>query len=771
MGKALYAILCRDNKTRPPPVSMLARLLRFPATVCMSLTLFLQIAAQPIPSIAADNDAPCPESPQHPFRANLTPKRAPVDREPTYVSAQQIQSLRTGISELTGEVELMRGDQRIYADHVVYDETTDTAEAEDRVTLKNDAGDSYQTGKLHLQLGSRIGYAAASAYTLAEGRARGGAERIEFLGRDRTRLTNARYTTCRIGQDDWFLKARDLELDHAEEVGTARGTSVRFFRVPIFYFPYLTFPISDRRRSGFLTPQFGRSDESGTAVATPYYFNLAPNYDDTLTPRILSRRGIQLQNEFRYLGHQSLGRLDVEFLPKDDVTGDDRSAWKIVHTNAFTPRWSASIDARRVSDDNYLNDFGDHLAITSQSVLRQTGEIRYRGPVWNFATRASNFQTVDPTITTANQPYARLPQLLLWVNPPGVANRPAYHFESELTNFDRDGSITGTRLTLDPAVSIPFRGSYGFVIPKVGAHYASYNLSGSVTGNRRPSLGLGSFSLDNGLYFERTTSFGARRYVQTLEPRLFYLYVPYKNQDDLPKFDTSIPDFSFLNLFRENRFVGGDRIGDANQVTLGLTSRFVDEADGIERLRASIGEIYYLADRRVNIPAGAIAGNTSDIAAELTAWLLGNWHARAGVQWNRDQHRSQKGNLFLQYNPARRKIINLGYRFIRDEIRQVDVSTEWPLGGRWSARARSLYSLRDDENIESYAGIEYNACCWAVRVFARQRLSETRGQVNGIMFELELAGLSKLGSAPQSPLKQSLFFSQEPTRRAGALEP
>jgi len=271
------------------------------------------------------------------------------------------------------------------------------------------------------------------------------------------------------------------------------------------------------------------------------------------------------------------------------------------------------------------------------------------------------------------------------------------------------------------------------------------------------------FSLDSGLIFERDSRWGERRYTQTLEPRLYYLYLPRKNQDALPNFDTGAADLSFSNLFRDNRFAGGDRLGDSNQVTAALTTRFIDEKDGAERGRASIGRIYYLADRQVNLPAGPSGTAASDVVGEATATLIGNWHARTAAQWNRMDDHMQKYNFYLQYNPAKNRIVNVGKRFSRNDLEQADLSTEWPIAGRWTFRARSLYSLRDSRNVDSYAGVEYNACCWALRVVSSRRLvvdtqrDNAATQVKSIMLELELTGLSKLGHVPDSPLRESVF--------------
>ena len=702
--------------------------------------------------VAAQQTCPSitPPMPAHPS--------APDAQLPTEISAREVRTTSDGLKEFSGDVELQRGGEKIDAEHMIYDKIADEARASGNVVLHTETGNRFQAPEVQMKLGPHTGHTGAATFSLGLPLGRGDAERIDFEGRDLTQLSNARFTTCAPGQDDWFLKASRLDLDTATDTGTARHASVSFFGAPIFYWPYLSFPISDRRRSGFLIPRFGYSDKLGGEIEVPYYWNIAPNYDATFTPHWIGLRGVQLRNEFRYLGHHSEGNLYIESLPDDRVTGDDRTAGSYTHRHSLSSAWSARIDVRRVSDKNYLDDFGGPVAEPSVTHLPQTAEINYRGKIWQFAAVASDFQTIDPTISAAARPYARLPQLSLNASPPGETNKPRFGFEGEWVNFDHESKVDGGRLNVQPTVSWPLSNSYSFVTPKLGGRHISYRLDNTAAAaDTTPGVTRGLFSLDSGLFFERDTAWGDRPYVQTLEPRLFYVYIPFADQDQLPIFDSAVPDFSFSNLFRENRFVGGDRIGDANQATLALTTRLLDDTDGTERFSASIGRTFYYDDRRVNIPAGTVTTQESDIAGEISARLIGNWHANASVQWNEDNRKIQKGSFYLQHQPARDRIVNVGYRFVRDGLEQTDVSLEWPLGGRWSLRGRSLYSLSDKRNLESYAGLQYNACCWAVRIFADRRVSQTSEPVRSVMLQLELNGLSRLGRAPDSPLAQGLF--------------
>ena len=743
-----------------------------PRPVRVALYLIVVIAAG-APAAWAQEEESCPQS-----AAGLTaaprPPLAGARNPPTDIRAREMRSAPDGVSEFSGQVEVHQGAQSLSADRLRYDRTTNQAEATGNVNFLDAAGMSFQTQATRLDLESRTGFAGPGSFHLENYSAHGDAQRIDFEGPDRTRFTQVRYTTCPIGREDWFLKIGELQLDTRKDVGTARHATVDFKGVPIFYLPYLDFPISDRRKSGFLIPRLGESTQRGLEVATPYYLNLAPNYDDTITPHYMSERGMQVQNEFRYLTSQSTGKLDLEVLPHDRLAnGDDRAAGAYQHNQSFSPLWSGKIDIQGVSDKQYFNDFSTSLNITSQTQLPQNAEVDYRGASWNFSTLVAGYQTIDPTIAPTDLPYTLLPQINLALNRPDQPNRLNYYFDSEAVNFERNVGVTGERLNLNPAVSLPLVNSYAFFTPKVGVRQIAYHLAGAP--DTSPALTRGFVSLDSGLFFERDSYWSGRPYTQTLEPRLYYLYVPYKNQDALPVFDTSVPDMRFSNLFRDNRFLGGDRVGDANQVTAAVTTRFIDDGDGAERARLSLGRIYYLHERQVNLPAGPSAAAASDIVGEASVRLASHWYARSDADWNRTDDHVQQYSYYLQYNPAPNRIVNLGKQYSRGELDQSDVSAEWPIAGRWSLRARSLYSWRDRRNIDSYAGVEYKACCWALRIVGQRQLSINTGNNNAasqntsIMFELELTGLSKLGHAPNdNPLAQSVFSFPS---RATAPEP
>ena len=678
------------------------------------------------------------------------------DDQLIHVSADRVKSAIQGLSVFSGNVELRRGTMSIFADEVTYDQKDNHIDGAGNISVTNEVGDTLYAPQLHYQLDSESGYTGRSLFALAEGAGRGDAERITFHKGSELVMDNMHYTTCPPGQDDWVLRGKRLKLDRENQVGTARNVTVRFMHVPIFYTPYFSFPLGEERKTGVLVPYFGHSDKRGLFLAVPYYINLAPNYDDTLTPRYMSRRGLQLQNEFRYMGKRYGGNIDLEYLPDDTVTNTYRAAAKYRHSQGFSDHWNGGMDMQWVSDKDYLVDLGDSIAATSATYLPHTGQLAYNDNVWHFAARTSSFQTVDKTIATLDRPYSLLPQLTLAADVPTGANRLHYALSSEWVNFTRNAGITGQRLDINPSVSLPLRNTYAFVTPKAGYRYTAYNLTGTTP--ETPERRLPIYSLDSGLLFEREGAWRSHDYIQTLEPRLFYLHIPYVNQDGLPNFDTGIPDFSFYNLFRENRFVGADRIGDADQATVAVSTRFLNASNGIEQVRFSLGQTFYFQTPQLLLSTTKPVQATSNIVAEIQARLGQYWYARGGLQWDSKEYATERSNIIIQYHPAKNKIISVGYRYNKSIQEQADVSVQWPVSARWALLSRWNYALPEKRTLQSYTGFEYTDCCWAFRITKGQRILADGKTDNPILFELELSGLAKLGPRPESPLNVGKFI-------------
>lgn len=695
---------------------------------------------------------------------------------PVDVEADRVE-LAGNTATFIGNVVVRYGAETVYADRVRYDRTADTIQAAGNVHLKNANGDALETPLLELVRGTNTGFTEAVTFQFAESGARGDARRIFFRGRELVRLEGSRYTRCPQGQDDWFIVASDIELDYGREVGSARGARVNFKRVPIFYWPYMTFSLSDRRKSGFLAPLFGTDTKNGFFFSTPYYFNISPQLDSTLTPRYLSKRGVQFQSETRYLGRTYDGALNANYLANDRLRGGNRSLTKLQHHQYLNRYWLANVDINNVSDANYFSDFSFNLADAAITHIPQKLEVQYADETWRGLGRLFRYQTLNPvgagtpTAGLSNVPYSRLPEVLLTGDLPTGYNRLHYRLEADAANFQHPSKVSGQRLGISPSVSWPLKNSYAYAIPKVGARFVGYQLAEGAAD--APSETVPIASLDLGLTFERGISLRASEHTQTLEPRLFYAYVPYRNQDDQPNFDTGPQDFNYSNLFRENRFFGGDRVGDANQLTAGVTSRLMD-ASGSEWLRASLGEIFYFDPPRVFTPeqqaaaalqTGAPAAERSLLVEQLRARVSPSVYVRHDLQWDDRRSRTTKSSSFIQYRPRPDRIVNLGHRYVNNAqltppmLEQAELSTQWPLAQRWTVLARQSYSLIDDSSLESFVGFQYNSCCWAGRFYIQRRVTQGLGVSNLYYFEFELSGLLRLGTAPlASPLATGNFI-------------
>lgn len=708
-------------------------------------------------TVLAEELPGCPVEPVDPINLESTLATALNQTDDVlHVSADRVESLRDEKVTLSGNVVIVRGGQRVVADTVVYDKNRKTLDAKGNVRLENISGDRFFSSSTFLDLESNTGFSKIGDFTLRHGRGRGNAERIVFVTKGRIKLKAARFTTCPADEEDWYLNAGEIEINQNTATGTARNASVRLKGVPIFYTPYMSFPLGDHRRSGLLLPEFGNTDSVGTYLTVPYYWNIAPNYDATFRPRYMSRRGVQLQTEFRYMGNQYQGITDLEVLPYDAVTGNSRLGASYQHQHRFGSNWTANADIGWVSDADYLNDFSTKFSKTSQTHLPQTVETRYQKDDWKLALSVSGFQTVDKSVLPADYPYIRLPQLTADWRPSARSGQINYELHTSATDFRHDTKESARRLHLRPSISFPITNKYAHFIPRFSFYSSAYT-DRTIGADTSVTIPVGS--IDSGLTFERKAGSGARSMIQTLEPRLFLVSAPYADQDSLPLFDSRVPTFTFDSLFQENRFIGSDRVGDSQQVTLALTSRLIDDESGRERISASVGQTFHFADRLVNIPAGTETDSRSDLAAEISARLGQNWYLRSTMQWRPQTGSIEKNNQYLQYQPAKNSIINLGYRFESGIQELVDVSTQWPLTKKWILVARSQYSLKDNQNQASYAGLTYKTCCWSLRTTFSRRIDQNSVQVNNVAFQLDFTGLAGKESNVdgESPLRQSVF--------------
>ncbi len=591
---------------------------------------------------------------------------------------------------------------------------------------------------------------------------RGDAKQVLFEGQDKKRLKDARYTTCEAGVDDWYIKAKEIELDDYTQSGTAKNAYVEFKGVPLLYTPWMKFSFNNERKSGLLSPTIGSTTRSGFEATIPYYINIAPDMDATVGARYLSKRGVQLQGEFRYLGESYSGVDSLEYLDKDSQTDQRRYYANISHSHNLGSGWSAGYNLEKVSDNAFFADMSTRIISTSRVNLPQEGRVDYVGDVWRFNGIAQKYQTLDGI----SYPYQRLPQLTLTANKDW--NYLTTDLYSQYAYFDRNEratlAATGNRLTLYPSISVPMTQSYGFITPKFGVHSTYYNLkdnnfavNGQTVANNSDSRTLPILSVDSGLYFERDFGIVKNNYTQTIEPRMFYVYIPNKNQDQLPVFDSALSDLNLTTLFSENQFTGSDRINNANQLSLALTTRMIDRDTGIERFTATVGQRYYFEKQKVGLPGAILSNsNSSDVIAAVTARLSNQWNLDAFWQYNTDGAGLVRGNMLARYNPEPGKLLNFGYRYTQAFLEQINVSGQWPVSRGWYGVGRYNYSVREHKPIESIAGLEYDAGCWQARA-VMQRVETATAKANyGLFFQLELGGLASIGANPLNLLRRDI---------------
>lgn len=588
-------------------------------------------------------------------------------------------------------------------------------------------------------------------------RASGTAETMARLPNGHFAMETATYSTCPPGDESWFVRADSIDLDNEAGVGRARDLRLVFKGVPLLALPAFSFPISDKRKSGFLAPVLARGDTTGLELHLPWYWNIQPDFDATFTPRFMSKRGLQLQSELRYLNRQGQWTLDHEYLNDQELDGESRYFTQLLHEGSFTPDLSSTIVARRVSDKDYLDDLGDSLQVASITHLEQRADLNYEHGKVSALARLQSFQTVDDDIEAEDRPHRRLPQLKVSARSERLPLGFRSDIEGEFVYFDKDDAVTGTRIDIRPRLSLPIVRDAWFFKPSVSHRFTYYSLNNTSLNDetelleRTSSRNLDSLSVDSGLFFDRVLD--DQGSVQTLEPRLFYLRVPFRDQSDIPVFDSSEFDFNISQLFRENRFSGADRIADADQLSLALTTRMIDGSDGRERLRASIGQIRYFEDRRVTLPTTEDEGTRdfSDFVGEVETALANDWNGKGSIQWNPDEERTVRSSVSLSYRPAADHILNLTHRVVNSEdddekTEQIDLSGIWSVGQNWRVASRWNYSLDADRSIESLLGLEYDSCCWSVRLAARRYIADDgEDHDSSIYLQLVLKGLAPLG--------------------------
>ena len=672
-----------------------------------------------------------------------------------------------------GDVELRTRRETVLADRLSYSIDDQTIRGEGNVVLRR--GFDWITGpQVQYQRDTEVGFFRKPRFFVSEADAHGDASEIRFKGPGQYEASDASYTTCVAPRPDWYLQSEELEVDNLRKVGTAHGVSVHFLGAPVLYAPWLQFPLSNERKSGFLTPTLGSTGVRGFEATAPYYLNLAPNYDATITPRLMTKRGLMIGTQFRYLFGDAdaplgamNGEMNAEILPNDRQTGERRYALAWAHNEQFRPWLAGYWNLNRVSDDTYFADFADRVSITSQKTLpREGGLVATQGP-WSVLARAQSYQTLQDPNAPVVPPYNRLPQVLASLRDTDWLGL-TWSGTGEYARFSQEALVpNGERFVLYPTLAWTRQGAAWFVAARAGVHMREYLLDQTTPGlpDRHPSYAIPIASVDGGLVFERDLEILKTPLTQTLEPRAFYVYIPYRAQSDAPVFDTALDDFNFSQLFAENRYIGNDRIGDANQLTLALTSRFLDRDTGGERLRLAVGQRFYFEDQRVSLNEPLRSASTSDFLVSAEGRLSDAWSLASLLQYNFDAHEVERLNAGVRYTPQPGHVLNATWRYTRtlvdptrgiEQIKQVDLSGQWPVADRWTLIGRWNYSISDRKTLEGVAGIEYNADCWVLRIVGQRLTTTTQQATTSIFVQLELNGLGRVGTSPLELLRRSV---------------
>ena len=701
--------------------------------------LALSAGAGPAPAIAADLWGVCAPLPRPPEGvAEPGPEPGPVR-----VDADQARGRTGEITTFEGNVKVLRNGRRVDAERADYDQAEDRVDAEGNVRFNTPAVSMWgERGQF--RLGEESGAIEDVRFLYRDFHAFGEAAYAEFADPEHARMEEVRYTTCGFEDKDWELRAEEVKLDRTTNTGEAYHASLWFQGVPFLYSPYLNFPLSGRK-TGLLAPSYGSTERTGLDLTIPYYWNIAPNQDATTTVRHIERRGTLLMGEFRYLEPTHRGTINLDWLPDDRIYGDDRSGLSIDHRTNPTDRLSTEVLYNRVSDKDYFNDLDNNLGNLATTHLEQRGEAAYHADFWSVQTRVQSYQAL-----VGDEPYQRLPQVLFNATSPSMPGELKYGIDSEYVRFVHDDRVpTGSRVDLTPSVSLPMEGLAWFLTPKLSARHTQYQLT-DATADDAPSRTLPVASLDSGLFFERELELAGRPLVQTLEPRLFFLHVPYEDQSDLPRFDTGQRGFSFNQLFREDRFSGPDRVGDADQVSLAVTSRFFDAATGVEYLKGSIGRIYYLDEREVTLN-GAVPEDSpnSNWVGELTGTPLPGLDLRVTAEWDPDENKTRQALYKVNYRRGDKRIVSAAYRTSSPTNEEWDLAFRWPVTPNWHLLGRWYYDVEEGEYLETAQGIEYESCCWTFQAVVKNEPYLDSGGVwrdeRSYMFQLTLKGLTSFG--------------------------
>jgi LPS-assembly protein len=703
------------------------------------LTAAIAVALAPASALAQREALSCPP----PAQLRL-PERPPESlRGSTDIQAEAFSAERGRLVTFRDGVRLVQDGQQLETDELIYDTATGRVDIPGWMRYSGPQI-NVDAGSARYDTRGRAGRFEAVGYTIPGTTGRGSAASVEMFDPEHARLQTFDFTTCPPEQTDWQLQASRVDMDLEEGVGTARNARLSFKGVPLLYTPWLTFALDDRRKSGFLYPGFGYSADDGVDISVPWYWNIAPNQDATLTGRWIEKRGAMLGLEHRFLTSRQSGEFEIEWLPDDRRADRGRYFGEFDYRARLAQDWAAGASLRRASDDDYFVDLGGDLHASSIPFLRSAASLRGSGRYWALALEADVFQVLDESVGPSREPYRRLPRTTLTIDRP-LPGRLRFSLDSELVYFDREQGTTGGRVDLFPRVHYDYVAPAWHLRPSLGIRSTAYQLDGAADSS--PTRTLPVATVDAGLAFERALD-GDR--IQTLEPRLYYLYVPYRDQDALPDFDTRELTFGFSQLFHYNRFSGPDRHGDANQLTAALTSRLLDAGDGYSRFEMSVGQIFHFTDLRVQLDdQPPERRDQSATVAEMTWRPARQLALNAGLQYDLKLDETQVARFGLNWGGDDGQQVALGYRFRQDRVDQADVRFRYPVNENLNLIGRVTYSFQENETLEVLGGIEYDSCCWSLRFTAREWVRDRESDKRTAFFvELVLKGLGSVGRAP-----------------------
>lgn len=703
-----------------------------------------------------------------------SPQQRPTNNQ-IILNADVIESEGSSVSRLSGNVTITSEKEDIRADDAVYSVNEQKLELQGNVHYRSDQFE-FNADSMTRFTNSEKSEINDLEFFIPLNHANGTAKHVSRVDENITTLQDMTYTTCQPGDRIWYFNAREMKLDHAEGMGFAKHMTLRFRNIPVMYFPALSFPIDDHRKSGFLFPGFGNSSRHGAEFYIPYYWNIAPQADATFTPHYLHKRGTKLDSEWRYLTSWSQNRLDYQTLD-DDVYGERRSLLALQHSGKMGEHWATLINATEVSDRDYMRDFSEELSGTSITHLAKNAVLTGQWNNWRFTTRLLSYQTVDSNIASQDDPYSLKPEMDLSGFYPDIGLGIEFVTENTYTLFDRGGDASSDRLDFWSRFSRPFGNSGWFITPAISGRFTSYNpenLNQTGVTNTIVTRSIPTASLDSGLIFEKSAGENDK-FIKTFEPRVFYLNTPLRNQNDIPVFDTREPAFGMYLLYAENRFAGIDRIGDADQASLSFTNRWINSGNGEEQFRISLGQIFFFQDREVTLPQQPPdTREQSGILTELDTRFGKYWSSSLNVEWNPDSGQTDQTLFRLRYNRQARYVFNLGYRYRRadnivnnENLKQADLSFNLPAGENWSIMGKWSRSVEDKTDLDKYLGFEYESCCWAIRVLAREYLlgrdlSGNPEIENSVSLEFIFKGLSRTGGNIGRRLEQNITGYQEP---------